>query len=71
MESMCELGAQMVEMLVWVHGRRCGRRDLEVEKVKCGRAVHEGTKKKGDVQWRFAGGRERAWGFGHVLQRGL
>jgi hypothetical protein len=60
----------MVEMLVRVHGRRRGLWDVEVEKVECGRAVHEGAKKKGDEQWRFAGGRERARGFCHVLQVG-
>ena len=65
---MCELGAQVVELLVWVHGHRRGRRDVEVEKVECGGAVHEGAKKKGDAQRGVAGGRERARGFGHVLK---
>jgi hypothetical protein len=64
---MCELRARVVELLVWVYGRRRRRRDVEVEQVECGGAVHEGAEQKGDVQRGVAGGRERARGFGHVL----
>ena len=66
-ERMCELGARVVDLLVWVNGRRRGRRDVEIEQVECSRAVNEGTEKKGDVQWGSTRGWKRGRGFGHVL----
>lgn len=45
-ESMFELCVWMVEVLIWVHGRRRRRRDVKIEKVDCGRVVHEGAEKE-------------------------
>ena len=64
---MCELGARVVDLLVWVNGPRRGRRDVEIEQIECSRAVNEGAEKKGDVQRGSARGRKRGRRFGHVL----